>query len=134
MSITHLITRKWASGSNSLSKTETLVGSGEVNVDQDIDAGATDLAVSYAVLVAQMKSLFMLSTRDMTIVPLDTNGDPLPQIDLTANVPLEWTVTSGQDNPYTDDVGSLEVTNLNEDSDAVLSIRTLIDATPTNLS
>jgi hypothetical protein len=131
---THSITRKWENGSQSLSKKETLTGSGEVNVDPIIDAGANDLLVSYSVRMAQVKMVYFLATTAMTIVPHDAADTPLDQIDLEANIPFEWTASSAEDNPFSDDVAYLEVSNLDGDADGTLSIRTLVDATPTTTS
>jgi hypothetical protein len=130
---THTITRKWSSAGASLSKAESLTGSGEVNVDQAVDASEPDLLVSYAVLVDQLRSLYILSTTDIVITPHDSGDSPLDTIELSANIPFEWTYTSGLDNPYSDDVASLHVENLDA-TEGLLSMRTLIDASPLTLS
>ncbi len=130
---THKIIRGWESGGSRLTKTETLTGSGENNVDQPVDADETDLLISFAVLIAQMKSIYILATKNMVITPHDQSDSPLAQIDIVANVPFEWTSTSGQDNPFEDNVGSLHVAN-EASAEGTLSIRCLYDSTPETTS
>jgi hypothetical protein len=128
------ITIKWESGGLSLSKKQTFTGSGRADVSQLYDAGASDILTNYSVDIGQMKSFYALSTTAMTIIPFSAGDIAQTQIDLPANSPLEWVNTSGQDNPFEDDVAYLHVSNEDGDTDGQLDIRTLVDATPTTLS
>lgn len=133
MAFKHKITKKWESAGAQITKAIEYIGSGEHNVEQAIDAGASDLEVSYAIDPDYLKSFYMVATTDMVVVPHNLADDPMDQIDLSAGVVFEWTHDSNIDNPFDEAISKLFVDNPGE-AEGTLSIRSLVDATPTNAS
>jgi hypothetical protein len=132
--IRHTITRKWTGSGSTISKDEVVTGSGEQNIDQDVDASASDLLVAFAMDVSELKSIYMVASSNMVVVPHKASDDTaMTSIDLQKNVPFEWTEGSGLDNPFSNDIGALHVTN-SDDALGTLQIRSLYDSTPTTNS
>lgn len=129
--LTHIITRKWSSGNSTLSKAETVEADGETNRDVNVYDGLTNLIISYDVLIAKLRSIFMVSSQDITITPYDDVGSPMTPINLEANIPYLWTAASGIPVPFADDIGALHAAN-SSGSDALFSLRTLFDSTASN--
>ena len=125
---THIITRKWQSGGASLSKSESLSADAETNRDASLPASVVDHEIDFAVKMAFLQSIYLLCDQDCTFTPYDEAASPMTPLDLKADVPFEWTVTSGLDNPFSDDIGSLKATNLSSTA-ATLKIRCLHDST-----
>ncbi len=128
---THTITRKWASAGASISKSEAVTADGEQNLDVTAPANATAHPVAYAIAVALLQSFYMVCTVDATITPYDTSAVAMDPIELQAGVPYVWTIGSGLDNPFADDIGSLKIGGVGA-SDGVLSVRSLYDSTSGN--
>lgn len=117
MSLTHRLTRAWRRGSETITKTESVVVEAEENLDLDIPDGDDNL-VAFALDVSQLKTFFACAAEDLT---LETNDGVAPDdvINLKADIPLEWSVGSGQPNPFTVDVAALYVTNATGDAVAL---------------
>ncbi len=124
----HVITRKWASGGASISKSETVTADGEDNRDVNVPANAANLAVAYAGDVSLLQSFYMVCSVNAVVTPRDTSNSPMAQIDLVAGIPFVWTAGSGLDNPFASDIGSLHVGGVGS-TGGVLSIRSLFDST-----
>lgn len=125
---THIITRKWQSGGASLSKSESLSADAETNRDASLPASVVDHVIDFSIKFAFMQSIYILCNQDCTFVPYNESNVPMTQLDLKADVPFEWTITSGLDNPFADNVGSIKATNLSATA-ATLKIRCLHDST-----
>jgi hypothetical protein len=129
MSITHNLIRGWSSGSDTISERFAVVSGAEHNIDEAIPLG-TDTLVAYALDVSQLKSIFIVSDKAMTI---ETNSGSAAAntITLAANVPFLWAFgdaplrdTAGV--AITVDITALYVTNA---ANAQLQIRALLDPT-----
>lgn len=131
MSLSHIITRKWASSNGTpITKSETVTGDGENNLDTDLPVGDADFLINFAFAYSTLKSFFMVCTKDAVVTPYDTGNSPLTSIPLTANIPFVWTTGSGLANPFSSNVGSLHVANAEVSATPTLSIRSLSDITP----
>lgn len=128
---THVITRKWQSGAASLSKSEEIQADGETNRDANLAISVVDHPITFALKFAFLQSIYILCGKDCTLTPYDESDSPMAPIDLRADVPFEWTVGSGLDNPFAADVGSLKATNLSAVA-TTLKIRCLHDTTESN--
>lgn len=125
---THTLIMGWASGGDNLSKSVVQTADGETNLDIAVPDSSTDLLVAFVADVSQMKSLFLLSDKDVTI---ETNSGSAADdtIDLKANVPVMWVDGGTLANPLTTDVTALYITNASG-SAATVNLRMLIDSTP----
>ena len=112
MSITHTILNQWANGNNILNGTVTTVSDNESNDSSTYPITATDYvrAVGIPTQGGRLKSIYMLSTTDLTVKTNTTVG--VDTIVLKANVPWVWTVSWGAV-PFTADITSLRLTGTN---------------------
>lgn len=131
MSITHSLTRKWSRTGETITKTESVSADGENNRDVSLTAGQSGLRVEWASELALMKSFYAASNRDVIIEAFDSGDLSVGDISISAGGAFMWSEASGEDNPFSDDVAYLEVTNSDSDDSAVVQIRSLVDATPT---
>ena len=129
---THTLIQIWQSDNGaSFQGTVAVQGGLEVNIDEAIPENSTDLAVAFVADVSQLKSLFLLSDKALTI---KTNSDSAPDntIVLAAGVPLIWNnqnglaLTDTVPAAITADITALYVTNTDA---AALKIRALLDPT-----
>lgn len=130
--LTHRITHGWSSGSASLIRAFDVSAGAECNIDESIADGANNLAVALTLDVSQLKSLFMLSDKDVTV---ETNNGAVPVnvFALKAGVPFVWNINDAalRDTAGTavvTDVTGLFVTNASGAA-ALLQIRALLDPT-----
>lgn len=128
---THIITRKWQSGGASLSKSETIQADGETNRDPSLAASVVNHVVDFTLKVSFLQSIYILCDQHCTLTPHDEADSAMTPLDLRENIPFEWTVGSGLDNPFSDDIGSMRATNLSATA-ATLKIRCLHDSTESN--
>lgn len=130
--LTHYVTRGWGIGSNAITKRLEIQAGAENNIDETIPGASTNLLVAYAVDVSQVKSLFLLSDKDVT-VKTNNSGSPVNTFTLGAGVPFTWIVGDGtlkdtSGTTVSTDITTLYVTNAGADP-ALLQIRTLVDPT-----
>ena len=85
-------------------------GNRVIAISLAVGASQTDLLVPTTFAVANLRSIFLLSTQNMT---LETNSgsSPANTFTLTANVPFAWQYQSGITNPFGTDVTAFYVTN-----------------------
>ncbi len=131
MSITPKHTRTWIqSGLTPLDYEKAVTFGGGVNVSEVIPAGSVDLAVTCAIDVSAMNSLFIGTDQDITI---ETNNAASGSADdilvVPANQPVDWMENDVHAKPLTVDTTIIYVTNAG-DTDANLEIRAGQDATP----
>ena|SRR5688572_29899204 len=119
-------------GADALNKTVDLQGGAELNLDELIPAGSNPLAIIFAMDVSQLKLLYLVSDKDIT-VKTNSNAVPVNTFTLAAGVPFVWGAggaalrdTGG--NLVNTDITSLQVVNAGED-DATLQVRSLYDPT-----
>ncbi len=127
MSVTHRIQLRFQKGNDVIDKTVVSASGSENNLDELIPIAASDLLVAWACDYSQLKSLYMVSDKDLTV---ETNNGSTPDdtFVLKANEPMVWTENCGLANPFTVDVTALYVTN-ESGVDAILRIRKLEDPT-----
>lgn len=130
--LTHTLIHVWQSDNGaSFAGTVTVQAGLEVNVDEAIPESASDLEVAFAADVSQLKSLFLLSDKALT---LKTNSDSAPDntIALAAGVPFVWNHQNGvalrdtEDAAISTDIAKLYATGTDA---AALKIRALLDPT-----
>ncbi len=124
MSVQHNITRTWSNAAGAqLSQKVQTVADAEVNMDVAVASAVTDQAMALTLTAAKIKSMYWLSSRDVTI-ETNSGGSPTQTILLTASVPLEWTASDTQACPITSNItGNIYLTNASG-ADAVLNFRT----------
>lgn len=124
----HNIDLTWSRGNETVNQRVTASADSETNNDIAVAAATTDKLVNIAIDVSEVKSLFLLSDKDVT---LQTNNGNTPDntITLKAGVPVIWYPDSGYSNPLTTDVTKIYITNAGA-SDATVKIRVLQDSTP----
>lgn len=129
----HLLTTTWSrGGAEPLTKTVTITDGGENNLDVTVAASATNLNALWAIDVSALKSLYILSDKDITI-KTNSSTEPDDTLTIKANVPFDWHTTKGFTNPLTVDVVSIYVTRTGAGAgtgSGTLKIRALQDSTP----
>jgi hypothetical protein len=129
--ITHTISTTW-SASNDASIPASLAQSGDGADSRSLTiADATDgQEIDISWTNANLKSLFILASRAMTIFSNVDGGAGNDTLVLTANIPKVYQASGGQVNPFiTANVTKLYVDNLSGGS-GTLEIRVLVDSTP----
>lgn len=124
MAITHSLATAYQGGSGLALSTSTIfTGNQEFNISVTAVNGWNDHAIDYDFVEANLVSLFILSSQDVTL-QFVVAGTVDTEIGITANVPYIWYAELGA-SPFTGDVDSLLVTNASG-TDALLNIRTLL--------
>ena len=130
MAITHRLSMTWSGSGASIPVSPDIQQSddGEINAEPTIPATTNDREVAAVFTVASLKSVFIISDRDVT---LETNSSSAPAqtINLLANKPLYWYSGAYHANPFTVDVTKFYFSNAGA-VDANVKIRILRDATP----
>jgi hypothetical protein len=89
----------------------TETGTTRVAVDTNLPSSSTNVPVSAAFTVANMKSLILLATGGDLTLKTNSSSSPGNTISLKAGIPLTWGASSGYfPNPFTVDVTSFFVT------------------------
>lgn len=110
MSIIHTIARSWTNGSRSIPNSIPITGGSEVNWDATVATGVTNQSQTFAMTVANMQSLYILSNTNVTL-KTNSTGSPANTINLLANVPLVWQTGGYYTNLFTTDVTVIYLTN-----------------------
>jgi hypothetical protein len=129
MAFTHTIRTTFSStGGASVQGAVATVADAEDNRDITVPPATTDMPVALTLAFAQLKSLFMLSDKD---VSFQTNNAavPIDTINLKANVPYQWVSAGGVTNPITTNITSVFLTNAGATA-ATVQIRIAVDSTP----
>lgn len=125
---THTIEQTFQQGNlPSISKKVTCTADGENNRDVVVVAAASNYLIAMVIDVSQLKSLFIVSDKDVT---LETNsgGSPADTLTLLANVPVSWYPGCGYACPLGTDVTAIYLTNAG-DADATVQMRFLVGST-----
>ncbi|HAI11075.1 MAG TPA: hypothetical protein DCM28_05180 [Phycisphaerales bacterium] len=126
---THSLTRGWQRNSDVETKRQDITADGEITAEIAVPDSSTDLQATVGIDVSEIKSLYLLSTQDVTIETNDGSSAD-DTIALKAGIPLIWENVSGYyDNPLSTDVTDLYITNASG-SDATVTLRVLQDVTP----
>lgn len=107
--------------------TLTLQAGAERNIDELIPIGATDLALSYALIVAKCVSFWVSADQALTL-EFNNATTGVPTLILVANLPYYWATNFYDTFKLTANVTSLFVTNASGVA-ATLKIRALEDPT-----
>lgn len=110
MSVEHVHTYRISAGGQTVSKRVSVTSGNAVVIDETIPGSSTDLAIALVIDVSQLKSIFIVTSTNMT---LEFNDGTTPDKTLTmvADQPFEWTNLSQHANPFgVTDVDSLFVT------------------------
>jgi hypothetical protein len=129
MAATHTLGTSLGGASSGLSTTKQYSGTGEVNiVAETVADSVTDQLIVISIDVSQIKSIYILSTQDLT---LETNnsGAPVDTISLVANMPYIWTTDSYDTNKLGTDVTAIYLTN-SSGATATFDLRCVYDSTP----
>lgn len=107
---THTVSTAWSNGSKSISKTVSLDGDTETNLDVIVPDGTTDQAETVSIDVSELLSVFIVSNVDVT---LETNDGTTPDdtIPLKAGIPYLWQSGGYFTNLLTADVTAFYFTN-----------------------
>lgn len=94
MAITHKQTLSIlpSSGTN-VTATFTETGSSEVLINDVIPLSSTNLLRTLTITAANIQSIFMLASTDLTI-KTNSSGSPANTINLKAGIPLVWSISS----------------------------------------
>lgn len=130
MSITVTLTRKFSRSGETITKNETITSDGVLDYDGTVDGSESDLQIDFSLTDPTLvKSIYMVASTDMTITPKNLAAASATPIELTANVAMMWSQSSGTSNPFDGaNVATLHVANLDA-ADGTLSIRCSKDAT-----
>jgi len=103
------------------STTDTYLVDAEVNLDDTVTAGASNKEFDVNITQANIKTLCLMSTKDVT---LKTNSTSTPQetINLAANKQLVWTIDHLEAKPFSGNVTKFYFTNSGT-SDATIKFR-----------
>lgn len=114
MSITHVITRKYADTSpNALQKADTVTGNAESNIDASVPVAANNL-IAWTATRANLLSLCLCSDVAVTVYTnAASTGSPQDTIPLVAGQTLVWVLaTDGLSKcPFSGNVTAVYVTN-----------------------
>lgn len=131
MSVTHSWSNSTAGTQMTASKTLTPSPEGTIQItDLSVANGATDTQIALGgVDVSQVVSVWMHSTKAITIETNATDATGGNTITLVADVPLSWCTGAPFTNPLTQDITTAYVTNASGAA-ATINIRIVQDATP----
>ena|ERR1051325_3916337 len=110
MSLIHTITTNWTNDGNgrTIRASVTRTNNAEDSLDLTVPGPSNPLHIVWALKLAQLKSLYMLSDLDLTI-KTNSNSAPDATVALKAGVPLAWdSVAAYFSNPF----GSVNITDL----------------------
>ena len=129
MSFTHTIRTLFsAAGGASLTGSVATVADAEDNRDITIAASTNNFAVALTLAIANLKSFYALSDKDVLIETNDATTPP-NTLSLKAGIPYSWTSAGGLTNPFTTNITSLFISNANAAA-ATVQLRIAVDSTP----
>ncbi len=111
MAAVHDVTIASRYNGENVTGTVSIVADGMTSLDVTVPGSTTDQAASVSILTAKVKSLYMLSSVDLTV---QTNNGTTPDntFTLKAGVPYFWDGQSGYfSNPLSANITTLYLTN-----------------------
>ncbi|HAP39454.1 MAG TPA: hypothetical protein DCQ94_06820 [Nitrospira sp.] len=126
----HAIDITWKQGNDTVQNTVVVAGLQELNLGDTespwtVPHEATADRKTVSIDVSQLKSLFLTSTRDVT-VKTNSTGSPDNTIELKAGKPAIWWENCGWDCQLTVDVTDFYVANASGQS-ATIQLRTILE-------
>lgn len=100
-----------------------------IELDESVAIAASDFLVSIAFPVAQVKSFYIVSDKDI-LLEVNSSSSPTPALSLKANIPYHWTIDSYDTFKLTTNVTQFFFTNASGVL-ATVRIRVLLDPTLT---
>ncbi len=128
MAFTHRITRSIVTSGNSLTGATVVSTDGQQSVAVAVNDAVSDLEIEFDVLIADLKSVFILATQDMTL-KTNSTGAPDETLNLLAGKPYEWQEGSYFANLLGTNIAKFYVSNASG-ADGQLDVEALYDATP----
>lgn len=90
----------------------TNTGTNNQNISEDVAGSTTDHEFDVVFTEASLKSVFLITTVDMTVKTNATSGGGTEQVfTFKAGVPMIWDSNSPITNPFTSDVTKFYLTN-----------------------
>lgn len=127
MSLSHVVIERVVIGGEEISASNTFNGGYEVAIDESIPVG-TDTLVNLVLDVSQVKSIIILSDRDITIETNATNAAGGNTLALKAGIPYRWYQNQYNTMVFTTDVARAYITNASGGS-ARLQLSAMVDPT-----
>lgn len=128
MSLSHVITKRVATGSRTLEKVVTKTAGGGSSLSESIPDSSTDLEVALTADVSQIKSVWMMATGGNITVETNDGSSPDDTIALVDGEPQMWNDDDIGSLFLTADVTALFVTN-SSGAAVTLDVEILIDPT-----
>ena len=127
MAITYDLLARLSDGTSQVASTISASSGGQVEIDEDIPAEASDLPIAFAMVRAKTQMFFMCA--DSTLV-VQTNSGAGDTFNLLANTPIVWYAGIGfaLSALLTADITNLQASNASENP-VRLQIRALVDPT-----
>jgi hypothetical protein len=112
MNINGLLNVSLKSGSDEAAGSLTLDSNNgqKIVLNESIPGESTDLAVALAFAYAKLQAILLVSDQALTL-EFNNSTTGVPTITMAAGVPFLWFVGSNLDNPFTENVTVLYVTN-----------------------
>ncbi|HEB79266.1 MAG TPA: hypothetical protein ENI79_02165 [Rhodospirillales bacterium] len=128
MSFTHTVTQTWSGDARTLVSSKTYTGAAKQSIAESVPDSSTDMPVALTIDVSTIKSIFILSSTDLT---LETNDGTTPAdtINLKAGVAYMWNTDSADALKLTTDVTGLFLTNASGAA-ATFALEVIFDPTP----
>lgn len=128
MAFTHYLVRTYTTSGASVSKTATVTGGLESNVDEALSASSANVTINWQLDQSACQGLMIVATNAVTLCTNDlSSGSPDQTLELTADKPYTWAYGDYASCPITTDVTALYASCTTA---CTLSIRALVDPTP----
>ena len=128
MSFTHTIEVNWKGAGREIKTSKNYTGNAQQSIVESVPDSSADFFVAFSLDVSEIKSIFILSSVDMT---LETNdgATPIDTINLKAGKPYIWHTDGYFTNLLTTDVTALYLTNASGGV-ATFELEVVTDPTP----
>lgn len=112
----------------SIGSSDVYTGTAKTSVNETIDWEVTNQVVDFAVQVADVVVMYLVSSHDVTL-KTNSSGSPDTTLALIAGVPYVWTIDSYDDLIFGTNISKLYVTNNSGSTgDAVLQVECLYNS------
>lgn len=126
--ISHVLTLNYTRQGEAITATVTTTSEGEANVSYTWAVAPSDKQLNLVFDVANVKSVYIKSTKAATLETNATDHTGGDIITLAADLPVIWYEGCGWENPFVEDVTTAYLTSAI--ATGSIDIRILLDATP----